>query len=300
MNILHIAGPDIDDYRRGQLVRMALLYRDLGFGQMLVVPHDTGPDTFPGLESVRRRPHRFKGLFDLKGLATLTKDVESFGPHIVQSHSPAALALVAGGLKNWGNRHVSFAGFPPGASLYLDRADAPALIDPALLTPLPRTTVPVFTIGTAAPHGLPEAFDMLLQALREIPGVRLDLCADPAGSTEAVALASRRKMQDRMDVRLWPGSARSFFASLDLYVVLPGLWPDVAVPGAWAADVPVLDGPASVMEWRKAVAQLVNEPDARTALIHQGRGERQAVATGPDAVAPYLRAYITLLDRHAA
>ncbi len=297
MHILHIAGPDIDDYRRGQMVRMAVLYRDLGFVQMLVAPHDVGPDVFPGLGNIPLRPHRFKGLFDLKGLTTLEKDVETFAPHIVQSHSPAALALAAGGLKGFGDRHVSFTGFPPGAALYLDRVDAPPLIDPTLLKPLPKAATPVFTIGTAAPYALPETFDMLLQALREIPGVRLDLCAAPSAAAKAQALTSRRKMQDRMDVRAWPGSARSFLAALDLYAALPGPWPDTAVPGAWAADVPVLDGPASVMEWRKALAQLAEEPDARAALIHQGRIERQAVATGPEAAAPYLRAYKTLLDR---
>jgi hypothetical protein len=156
MHIAHIAASDLAPARRDQLLAMAALFRKLGLAQIVIAPPEAGLDTALHGAGIECRIHHFGRLFDLRAEKAIQQELEAFGPHVLQSHSPIAARFVSDHLKAFGAVHAAFTDAIPGGvddlagpALRLHPRNAPRILEkgrfvvvPPVAPELPETAKP--------------------------------------------------------------------------------------------------------------------------------------------------------------
>lgn len=312
--------------------RLAPALGRAGVAQRLVIRREPGRAARLRAASLAPAELRFGGRLDLTTRRSLAREIEGFAPDIVLTWMSRATRLcprgrfvhaarlggyygikyfracdhLIGNTKDIVDYLVS-EGWPAARAHYL-----PNFVDDAASEPVARGSLetpedaPLFlALGRLHPN---KAFDVLLDALAEVPGAWLWIAGDGPLLGELAARADRLGLAERVRFLGWRQDAGALLAAVDVLVCPSRLEPlgNVVIEG-WARHRPVVaaagKGPAALIEHEEngllvpiddapalaaAMARVIGERDLRAGLVAAGRAAFEEAYTEKAVVARYL------------
>lgn len=301
MKILHIHAPDATDESQDRFVDLLSALAESGIRQCVFMGQDTSLEgRLQGL-NIPLHTRKFGGMFDLRPLQIVRQVAQSFGPHVIQTHTPDSAALAA--KLQTESPHVGFShadaalnGKITAASdlvLSVDypRPDAAAegkiLPVPPLVLDCGKTLSPPppspgeqpkgkHLAGTILHLSQPCGLDVIFQAIREIPDLHVKIAGDGPDRKFYEEKARKQAVHDRVHFTGLCTDKADFLKTLDLCLIprrAQGI--DRLTLEAWSCGVCVL----SAM------------PDGQTPITHGQNGWR----VDPDDVPHWRTALLALL-----
>lgn len=306
-----------------------------GLEQRAVIRNNAGRAHKLRSEGLDVKELPFNRWFDIKTKAGLHKQIMEFRPHIVQTWMSRASDLCPSGdfmhigwfggyydIKYFRNcreligvthdlvNHVIKSGWPKERSHYL----------PTLSTNTPMPPVPRAAFDT--PEGVPlilalgrlhvvKGFDVLLNALTEIPDAYLWLAGEGPLEKQLKAQASSLGLSSRVRFLGWRDDRAALFASCDMCIMPSRDEPfGTVMIEAWAYRRPIIaaaaKGPSALIKNREnglivpiddvaalatAIKQLIGQPELSQKIVDRAWLEYQDNYTEAKVVEQYLNFY---------
>ncbi|MCB9990970.1 MAG: glycosyltransferase family 4 protein [Rhodospirillales bacterium] len=332
MKVFHIKSTDTSAEATRRFADLVLSLAELGIRQYVVMDANEIIEARFQEAGIPFSVQKFSGLFDLRTQQAAQQIAESFGPHIIQTHSPDSATISA--KIRFNAVRVCFAEDDPeqhkkvaGASdivlsVSYPQQGAPLDYDILPVPPLvkgcgnnaPDQPAAGNVIGTVADLVPGNHINTVFKALRDIPQTRFHILGDGPEKQALLTKAQKQAIHDRIDLIDTQTTPRDFFKNLDLCVVPfreAGI--DRVTLESWSCGCCVLSampperspitdeedgiliGNDDVMAWREKIKALLNDPQKRQAIAKAGQEKFKTMHRPERAITSYLQAYETAL-----
>ena len=266
MKIFHIKAADYSTEMKNRFADLVCAFASIGINQQVLMTADEALESHFTDMDIPFHIQKFSGMFDLRTQQTAQQIAESFGPHVIHTHTPDSANVISklnyealriaflhddeksnAKIKAHHNIVITLEYTPFGSPLDYNVLTVPPLVySPGPdITPVSRSTydtpddVPL--IVTMADLIDEYDYKTILAALREIPEVRYWIIGSGSEKQTLVDKAHKQGVSDRVtfieDDTNWPGLLKA----ADLCVIPKrSNSVDRLTLEAWSCGVPVL------------------------------------------------------------
>ncbi len=335
MKIFHIKAADATEEMERRFADLVEALAALGIRQYVIM--SASPERQAQFDRIKvpYTIQKFSGLFDLRTLQAAQQIAESFGPHLIQTHTPDAVTLAA--KIQFNTVRIGFAAsdvaqhkrtlaasdialsvaYPQqGAALDYDILPVPPLVQDLCPDgrPQPKTSDEKPVIGCMLDASDIYRIEPVLQAIRDISGIHLHICGRGPALESWQNAAKRQAIHDRTFFTEHCDNAQQFLTGLDLCIVPHRSGgTDRLTLETWSCGTCVLSGMPperspiehesngylidgnNVLAWRENIKSLLQNNALRTQLGKAGRESYMASHQASRAISSYLQAYETAL-----
>lgn len=244
MRVFHIKSTDCTLEAENRFADMVSAFAGLGINQHVLMSPDQYLEDLFKAQDIAFNTQKFSGLFDLRTQQAAQQIIESYGPHIIQTHSPGSASVISK-IRNDAVR-ISFADedreqnrktrtnngitlsicYPQhGAPLDYDLLPVPPLVinhatnDQPVLKAALNTPEDKPLVGTMLDLESAYDVDKVFAAIREIPDLHFLIIGKEGNRTELDNKARKQAVHDRVrfieDHHNWP----ALLKALDICIV---------------------------------------------------------------------------------